>query len=683
MSSSRQQSEADEPINKILKALPPESSTSDYSEPTSEHSSSSQPKEQSVRSRPEKRKLQAQNPPKSRIKRLKVFYNDDYRRLVNDTAQEICEGHIVEDHDLLPPSQIGVTKWSSEEKRIFFSTLGKRGKDDVMTIAASIGTKSEMEVRVYLQLLSQATLEQHLYERHHQLLGTFDLPGAFEISPACCEALEQAADALGVLQHKHEEKLEKQKHPDLWLLNYGVAEWADQCLNGHDEGPAKVRETLPAAELLDLKSLLQLSMHVFMNPNEPENNWRSYAERRETPSILYTAFSDFHNLVNSITKRLVQSSLYFAMARLRATNSSNYTHQKAVRRRDVIAALHVLGMEANAHNFWVGCARRCKLDVYHDVKRNTAEDGRLSYEEVESELDFKQGIETDYKSLSEEEREMLARPDEERHKRPSSVDEANYHLPDRTRQSSGYSSDGSSKADSTQKMFDSSSEHGGTQIQLERDQDSYSEALDNQASLMEEHRLWRMFGCEPTPDINIEEAELPKRPVIERSRRDELIEWRDWVRYRSEWETLGPPIPASSFYRNRIRGSLAGRKAEVIRRNFRDGAGRLDAGYDGSDEGIKSDERGGPSDDRGELTEDTESGAETASLGDSVDMTEGKVNEDDDLENRFTDENDKNDGAESVAEVEAASKGSINELADQTASEQLEDGTDSQRKSSK
>lgn len=575
MNSSREESEGDDPIDTIAEAEPSESSTSEYSEPSSEYSGS----------RPEKRKLQAQGQPKSRAKRLKLYYSDDYRKLFNYTTDEIIEGTIVEDRDCLRPSQIGATNWSSEEKQIFFSALGKRGRDDVRAIAASIGTKSEMEVQVYLQLLSQATLEQHLYERHHQLLGPLDLHGAFEITHDCCEALEQAADALGVLQQKHEEKLEKQKHPSVWLLNHSVAEWVDQRLNEDDEGRTEIRRIVPAADLLNLKNLLQLSTNVFMNSNEPDYNWRSYAERRDTPSILYTGFWDLYNLVNSITKRLVQSSLYFAMSRLRATDSSNYMHKRAVRRRDVTAALNVLGMEANARNFWVGCARRCKLDVYHDVKRNMTDDGSLGYEEVESELNLNNGITTDYESSSDEEMEMIAHSNKTQHKRPSSPDEAAYHRSDQSGQESGYSSEGSSKVESTRSILDASSEHGGTQLQVERDQDNYSEAFDCQASQLEEQRLWNMLGRESTLDIKLEEAELPKRPVIERSRRGDLTEWRGWMRYRSEWEKSGPP-PTSSFYRNRERGSLASKQIGVIYRDFGDGLGRLDAGYDGSGEGI-------------------------------------------------------------------------------------------------
>lgn len=673
MSSSRGQSEGDDLVDAIPEAEPPESSTSECSEPTSEHSGS-QSGTRRFQSRPEKRKLQMPNPSKSRAKRLKVFYNDGYRRLFNHTADEITEGIIVEDCDHLQPSQIGATNWSSQEKQNFFSALGKRGRDDVRAIAANIGTKSEPEVRVYLQLLGQATLEQHLYERHHQLLGPFDLPGAFEITRDCCEALEQAADALGVLQQKHEEKLEKQKHPDLWLLNHSVAEWVDQCLNRDDEGRTEIRRTVPAAELLNLKNLLQLSTNVFMNPNEPENNWRSYAERSDTPSILYTGFLDFHNLLNSITKRLVQSALYFAMTRLRATDSSKYTHKRAVRRRDVTAALNVLGMEVNARNFWVGCARRCKLDVYDDVKGNMTEDRKLSYEEVETELNLNQGITTDYEPSSDEGTELTVRSDKKQHKRPSSADEAAYHRSDQSGQESGYSSEGPSKAGSTRSMLDSSSEQGSTRRQVGRDHDNYSEAFDYQASQMEEQRLWNMLGRESAPDIKLEEAELPKRPVIERSTRGELTEWRDWVRYRSEWEESGPPA-ASSFHKNMERGSLAGKQDGIIRRKFRNGPGRLGAGYDGSDVCSKSKEGEGASGDGRELSEAAESDGETASVGDSIGMTDKNANEEDGFEHRPTDENEK-EGVESVAENETA-KGSIKELAELTAGEQLEDSNDS------
>ncbi|MCJ1298549.1 hypothetical protein MMC08_001339 [Hypocenomyce scalaris] len=638
---------ADDPTDVTLEDERAESSTSGYSESGSEHSSSSVPEERNSRPRPGKRRLQAPNPPTSRIKRLKVFYNDEYRKLFNDTTREIARGEDTNEHDLLPSSQIGVTVWSPQEKEIFFRTLAKLGRDDLKTIAARIGTKSEMEVNVYLQLLRQGLQEQHLYDRHHQLLGHFDLPVAFEISLDCCKALEQAAEALGVLQQKHEEKVEKQKHPGLWLLNHNVAEWADQRLHGDEEGHAEVRGSLPAAELLNLKSLLQLSILVFMNPNVPENNWRSYAERSDTPSIMYTAFSDFHTLVTSITKRLVQSSLYFAMARLRATDSNNYTHKQAVRRRDVTAALSVLGMEANAHDFWIGCARRCKLDVYLDVNQKSAESKKLSYVEVERQLNLDDGLETYYASSSGEEDGNSAGPDED--ERAPTADETDYSLSNQEAEEPAYSSGWSSAAFSTQDIADSSAGRRDRGLQLERDQDAYTEAFDNQASRLEEQSLWNMLGRESVPDNKPEERELPTRPIIERKRKDDLLEWRDWMRYRSEWEKWVTAVPASSFHAKRKHGSLPGTKAEAARKKHREGPSHLDAGYDGSDESIGTKE-GGLAGDTCEAIERDGSGDEAASRGDSTETTEKDADEEGNPELRSADDLEKNEDVKSVPE---------------------------------
>lgn len=63
-------------------------------------------------------------------------------------------------------------------------------------------------------------------------------------------------------------------------------------------------------------------------------------------------------------------------------------------------------------------------------------------------------------------------------------------------------------------------------------------------------------------------------------------------------------------------------------------------------------------------------------------MTDEHANEEDGSEHRLTDENEKNEGIESVTENETA-KGSIEELAHHSAGEQPEDSTDSQRESSK
>ncbi|KAL9118835.1 MAG: hypothetical protein Q9187_004609, partial [Circinaria calcarea] len=294
---------------------------------------------------------------KARSKRRRLNYSDAYRILLNEVISEAGDRVNLIGEEPLMASQIGVTSWSAKEKQAFFATLDRKGRHDLRSIADAVQTKSESEVHVYTQLLYQATIEHHLHHCHHELLGQADLPAAFEVGPECEKVLDEDAYGLSVKQLDREAKLEKRRHGENWLLNQEATGHFEQGNTSDDGDIAKPTQLHSALELLKLANFLELSKRVFMNSSDMQSNWSHYTDNGESPSIFCTAFLDFHALVNSIIKRLVQSALYFAMSRLRASDTGSYTRRRVVRKEDVTAALDVLGMKANSREYWAEAAR--------------------------------------------------------------------------------------------------------------------------------------------------------------------------------------------------------------------------------------------------------------------------------------------------------------------------------------
>ncbi|MCJ1256489.1 hypothetical protein MMC24_004310 [Lignoscripta atroalba] len=493
-----------------------------------------------------KRKPEIQDDAECRYKRSRKFYSDGYRRLLNDVIYDAATASERHDSVQLPSSQIGITLWSPEEKEKLLCGLSRKGRINVHAIASAVGTKSVPEVDVYVRLLHQAMLDQHLQERHHGMLGFAEIPAAFEIGSECTVALDEAADALSTLQRHGEEEIERKKHGKLWLLDESTADLLD-----NDDGEIEPEEMVPAFEVLDLKRFLELSRRIFMNSKNLEENWISYAAQDEAPSIMCTTFLDFYSLVVSITRRLVQSSIFFALSRIKATDSSSYTHRRAVKKNDISVALKVLGVPVDSRRFWTGVARRGNLNVYEKIRTNKETRTRLQYDEVERLLcqaSEREG--TSSVAISDEEAVVPSQVDSSG---SSSSDEEPMHE-DYDVESVPYDdpSDMSGNEFSFRHLHYNSAKHRAKSAErLEKDQDTYADALDHQASLEEEQRLWKILRRKPPQKIKPEDIELPNRPNTERKVKEDLTDWRDWVDYRSEWETYETPVPAESFERNR------------------------------------------------------------------------------------------------------------------------------------
>ena len=506
----------------------------------------------------------------SRAKRVKGCYNREYLNLLNIDINDAARRKIHVDHFPLPSSQIGSSMWAVDEKRTFFSALDRLGRDDVRGIAARIESKSELQVQEYLLLLHHATMEKKARER--PLLAVTDLPAALEISEVCEHILERAADALASRQEISEEKTEQEKWGGIWLLTEDVCR---QLEERRKEDEAEIEEVIPAINLLNLKTWLELSSRVFMNPSAPleQNNWENLAEAGEYPAIRTTAFEDFHSLAVSITKRLISTTLFCTMSRIRAKHAQKIKHSE-VNVDDVQAAVNILRLTPNSDQFWVKAARRCNLQILNDKSSLLEErESPMTYDEVEAALrsaiparsqsagrgtpsrayiqttigtdDPATQSESGVDSLESETDGVSESVDGTDNSKNISFSDSDVHSP-------GYQGSGRPHTAKALKA-------------AERAQDSYTEALDKQVSQMEEARLWAMLKQTPPFKIEVEPFEI-ERPKLVRGDVDLTENWRDFLDFRNHWEILETPVPDEAFEKNRKRKSRRARNKEYSAR---------------------------------------------------------------------------------------------------------------------
>lgn len=527
------------------------------------------PPRKPARARPATKKKSMKQPPnKVRAKRLKSFYSDEYRQLLNDTIQDAATEMLEEDQHPLEASQIGSSVWTSTEKDIFFSALARIGRDDIRGIADRIRTKSETEVHEYILLLHEGLRERRF--KGAKVVEIFDLPAATEISEECCAVLERAGNAIAAREELATEKVDKGKWGDSWLLTKDVSRWIERRIK-KEEGQEEMEEVLPAVNLLNLPNWLKLSAEVFMNPggNHSEDNWENIAEPGETPSIRATAFQDFHSLTVSITKRLISTVLFCTISRLRARDSNMIKHAE-VRPDDVEAAIKILGLKSDSIRFWTDCARRCHLTVIDDVKeddRNVVDfttrpdEVAMSYEDVETNLQTTTRLRSRSRSASQPP-PATARSSIGIELPDPPISLSDYETPES--ESDIYSSS-DEVFSSARKSRPNSPEAGGsptgprTTAALEDAHEAYAETLDTHHSRSEEVGLWNMLRQTAPFEIELEPITGLKRPKpVMDDPEDE--DWRRKTEYWGQWETLPTPVSEEAFEKNRARLSRKGKR---------------------------------------------------------------------------------------------------------------------------
>ena len=448
-----------------------------------------------------------------------------YTALLAETAGDNASsaGAEVEGGDNYNITQNGIVVWTPKEKETFFNVLDRKGKNGIKEIAEAIGSKSELEVQEHLRLLHRGLERQHIRDRHTRTVVQGDVPAASEVRNECGGMLDQYAELVSLEEQYAENVAGRKKYHDAWIIDQEKAEEIDKEIEdeeGDDEGDEEEAEIERekdnsiatnstvhlTARLLNMEKWIRLSERFFMNFGGPrlEDNWTKIAYPDESPSLTADAFADFYALTLSVTRRLVQSSLFFAMSRLRKMRYTGHRKAQVIKPRDVRSALSVLNMKRDRSDYWTGLARRCNLDVVDSRHLKGWKAVPVTHNEVE---DILSGVTSDNTASNE---------------KPGSENAAN-----------GESSDDDSVLSDVRPFPE-------PQLYLSLE-DEHAEVVDQKASNLEEQRLWERLGhplpvsFEPYIKPEDEDAQV-RRPPGERKTKEDLVDWRDRTLYRSEWE---------------------------------------------------------------------------------------------------------------------------------------------------
>ena len=334
-----------------------------------------------------------------RWNRIKKYYVDDYRALFQqemlrtdqlEQSSDQSQNEINLTKLKHSPSQIGIVTWGWDEKVRLYEALSRHGRHDLPALAEAIGSKSILEVADFLHAMQDQLYEHHTFSKRVDGKSIrAEIPAATEVPTMCRNALTKAADALLVLQERHDHLVTHQNKAGQWSqlrVDDKIAEIFDEialCLQGEDEEedeemPADLVELLGSTELFHVHEIVSLSTNVFMNSgeNQKHNNWRTLAvDEYEEPAILLESLCEFHDLVTNFTRKIVQATIFVAQSRNRCIfkrdkRRNNTENPGEILMEDAIAALDVLGLpRLDSWNYWEAVPTRCGLSVLRDEDR--------------------------------------------------------------------------------------------------------------------------------------------------------------------------------------------------------------------------------------------------------------------------------------------------------------------------
>jgi hypothetical protein len=483
------------------------------------------------------------------LKRAKGFFNRVYLDILNEdiahaVAQYVPLGRETKDERIsLPSSQIGTVTWTPTEKERFFEALGRLGRDDSPGIARRIRTKGDVEVRQYLRLL-QDGLAQRRQQNELDPLELADFPAAVELSHECCEALDKAADSLALRQETFEQTTEQHKHGDDWLITQ------EGCMDASQD--EAVDDVLMPESVLNVQNWLKLSERLFMNGTSEESNWQSVDG--DPPSIKRSTLEDFYSVALTLTRRLVSATLFTASSRIRSESGYKPEIQSEVRKKDVRAAALSLGLRTEKQPVLAGTARRLGLHVYEHPPRPREEEDEMTmmpYDAVEHALGM--NVHRNISDIRQRMQRIELSSDDEAVSHPapahSEVDT------DSVGSDEDYLSDGDEdeeeediKAEADEIMLYSAVDQPQTKrdretlfrrIKAEREQETYADAMDAQATYQEERRMWEEVLWRHPPHPLVDPGLPPAGRRMKVSVGAAYSVGRDWrahTKVVSEWE---------------------------------------------------------------------------------------------------------------------------------------------------
>ncbi|OGM50832.1 hypothetical protein ABOM_000632 [Aspergillus bombycis] len=458
-----------------------------------------------------------------------------YSNLLTQTTDDYVESK--PDSENYQSTQAGIVSWAPKEKEIFFNVLDRKGKDGIRDIASAIGTKSELEVQEYLRLLHRRLEWQHMKEQHSRAIVLGDVPAAEEVSSECCDVLDEYSKLLVLKEQQDEDVAGRQTHHDLWIIDRDKAELVEE-LESQDQKSTPSSSVYHTASLLNIPRWIRLSERLFMNfgGTRLEDNWVNIAYAGEAPAITADALAEFYTLTVSVTRRLIQSTLFFAMSRLRNMRDTGNSKAKVVKPRDVRTALDVLQMKRDGFDYWAGVARRCCLDVSDSRHRKGWKSVRLSHDEVEDMLSNRIPIDAESnRSTSRQRSESRMQGNTDGEYTDSDEDNA---------------SDSGSEFKPERSPVPSallSTEVSSDKDELPSDpENQHAEQEDQRASCLGELELWEALH-RPAPAFLIPTKEEDRdnkirKPIGERKTQQELADWRERTLYRNDWEEYGHEV---------------------------------------------------------------------------------------------------------------------------------------------
>ncbi|ATY64447.1 Homeodomain-like protein [Cordyceps militaris] len=489
------------------------------------------------------------------FKRQRSRLNPDYLDMLNKDIEEAALRVCLDDDDddtVLPDSQLGLTYWSSPEKHRFFEALARLGRHDLPGIAQRVGTKSTIEVKHYLLVLHEAVAARSAsFSRY---LAPTEYPAAVELTPPCCHAQEEAADAVSLMQEARENQREEDRWQKYWDITPKLAAEL-RTKKPKDDAASKLAFT----RLFHVSRWLNLSNHVFMNSTIPGNNWRNVDSR--PPSMWATTLEDFHSLALSLTRRLLQATLFITMSRIRAKSELGDGIRNTVRKRDVEAAVASLGLPHNMSDMWLKSARRLRLDVYENpptrnkYEEEEEEEGPMTYDEVEAVLGPKEpspapgvgsdlaGFNMDPLNSSDEEDDSAADDsaaddsDAEGQRDHQPLDAEACAVNREVNEMLWFAAAGLRDLPNTRRAL-------RLRVEAERRQEREADAFDEHASNAAETAMWALLHrAAPAPRPKPARAATVRHSTVDLENLYPMNRtWADDLEYRAEWETLQKPV---------------------------------------------------------------------------------------------------------------------------------------------
>ncbi|RMZ78740.1 hypothetical protein DV737_g3762, partial [Chaetothyriales sp. CBS 132003] len=332
-----------------------------------------------------------------RWKRSNDGYNETYINLFRETfaADE-------DDAKAFKTSQYGAVKWSADEKAAFFKALACCGRANVQEIAARIGSKSQVEVKAYVDLLESAELDRQYFTKQTKNVSRAEIPAAVEIDVDVERGLEVFADALEAYQDRYDQALGAKSTGDSlpWLVTSEIAERLDSEVSEAYEG-ASDSEVDPMSELgspdmphhlFKLSMMIELSENVFMigSKKAEYEHWAYNGCPDEHPSMTSQAVEEFYELMVNFLRRILQTAVFLSQSRIRSCTNADRLPKNEVKLVDVVAMRRVLNLQSDSWDFWTRLPRKANLRVIRgDHEQGHGGTCIVPYDEVEAALSIR------------------------------------------------------------------------------------------------------------------------------------------------------------------------------------------------------------------------------------------------------------------------------------------------------